>query len=162
MGELAERLDNIRVRANAPGMDIEAELRNRSEFTLSFGASVYEFIDEDALERALASLARLLYVGWQRQYREAIAETALDIEPDDGHDFRFQEESRVIESCGESGDGRVALSAVGMDEFTARIKRGTVRELSEGEFAARTAEAATLLVEDYQAKMAELKVRYYG
>lgn len=162
MAELAERLDNIRVRTSAPGMDIEVELRNRSEFTLSFGESVYEFIDESALERALASLARLLYAGWQRQYREAIAETALDIEPDDSHDFRFQEESRGVESWGESGDGRVALSAIGMDEFTARIKRGAVRELSESEFAMRASEAATLLVEDYQAKMTELKVRYYG
>ncbi|WP_232376532.1 hypothetical protein [Amycolatopsis aidingensis] len=95
MGELAERLDNIRVRVSAPGTDIEAELRNRTEFTLSFGESVYEFIDERALERALASLARLLYAGWQRQYREAISDTALNIDPEDQHDLDFRDESRA-------------------------------------------------------------------
>ncbi|MBA8826322.1 hypothetical protein FHX42_003698 [Saccharopolyspora lacisalsi] len=162
MGELAERLDGIRVRVNAPGADIKAELNNRTDFTLSFGESVYEFIDERALERALASLARLLYAGWQRQYREAISDTGLDIDPNDQHDFNFQEECRAVESYGESGDGRVALSVVGMDEFTAQIKRGTQRELRESEFAARATEAAALLVEDYQVKTSELKVRYYG
>ncbi|NHD16200.1 MULTISPECIES: hypothetical protein [unclassified Actinopolyspora] len=162
MGELAERLDGIRVRANAPGMDIRAELHNRTEFTLSFGESVYEFVDERALERALASMARLLYAGWQRQYREAIEETGLIIDPEDRHDFDFQEECRAVESYGESADGCVALSAVGMDEFSARIKSGTLRKLSENEFAARVSEAASLLVADYQAKTTELKIRYYG
>lgn len=162
MGELADRLDRIRVRVRAPGTDIEAELRNRNEFALSFGEGVYEFIDERALERALASLARLLYAGWQRQYREAISDTRLNIDPEDQHDFNFQEESRAVESHGESGDGRVALSAVGMDEFTARIKPGTLRELREGEFTALVTEAAARLLENYQATMNELKVRFYG
>lgn len=162
MGELADRLDNIRVRANPPGMDVEAELRNRNEFTLSFGESVYEFIDHSALERGLASVARLLYAGWVRQYQEAIAETNLDTDPKDQHDLNFREETRAIESCGESSDGRVAFSAVGMDDFTARIKQGTLRELDDREFAARASEAATLLVEDYMAQTTVLKMRYYG
>ncbi|WP_258175231.1 hypothetical protein [Actinopolyspora mortivallis] len=110
----------------------------------------------------LASLARLLYAGWQRQYREAIEGRGLDVEPHDQHDFDFQAECRAVESYGESSDGRFALSAVGMDEFTARIKRGSLRELREDEFAARVSEAATLLVRDYQAKTTELKLRYYG
>ncbi|ASU80609.1 hypothetical protein CDG81_22670 [Actinopolyspora erythraea] len=162
MGELAERLDNIRVRASAPGMDVHAELRDRTEFSLSFGESVYEFADERALERALASVARLLYAGWQRQYQDAISWTNLDTEPRDQHDFDFQAACRAVESYGESSDGRFALSAVGMDEFTARIKRGSLRELREEEFAARVVEAATVLVRDYQAKTTELKWRYYG
>ncbi|WP_019856204.1 hypothetical protein [Actinopolyspora mortivallis] len=162
MGELADRLDSIRVRASAPGMDVHAELGNRTEFTLTFGESVYEFVDERALERALASLARLLYAGWQRQYREAIEGRGLDVEPQDTHDFAFQEECRAVESYGESSDGRFALSAVGMDEFSARIKRGSLRELCEDEFSARVVEAASRLVRDYQAKTTDLKLRYYG
>lgn len=45
-----------------------------------------------------------------------------------------------------------------MQAECANIKRGTVRE---HEFVARVAEAAPLLIEDYVAKVAELKVRYY-
>lgn len=162
MGELADRLDSARVRAKPPGIDIEIELLNRSEFALSFGESVYEFIDQGALERGLASVARLLYTGWVRQYQAAIAETNLDTDPKDQHDFNFREEVRAIESYGESSDGRVAFSAVGMDDFTTQIKRGALRELDEREFAARASEAATLLVEDYLAQTTVLKMRYYG
>lgn len=162
MGELAERLDNIRVRSRAPGVGIEGELRNRSEITLEFEESVYDFIDERALERALGDLARLLYAGWQRQYREAINETDLDIDPNDRHDFNFRDEANTIEASGEPEDGRFVLSTVGMQEFTAKVKRGTVRELREREFVSLVSEAASLLIYNYQAKIDELKVRYYG
>lgn len=162
MGELAERLDRIRVRANAPGVDLEAELRERSQVTLTFGESVYEFIDERFLERALAGLARRLYTGWVRQYREAISTTNLNVEPNDQHDFAFEEEVRAVEASAESGDGRIAISTVGMQDFSATIRRGTVRELSEREFVARVAEVTPRLIQHFQAKVAELKVRYYG
>lgn len=162
MVELAERLDNIRVRTRAPGVDIEGELRNRAEITLEFGESVYEFIDERALEQALGALARLLHAGWQRQYREAINETDLDIDPNDRHDFNFQEEANSVEVSGESGDARVVLSTVGMQEFSAKIERGTVRKLREREFVARVTEAATVMIEEYRAQVDQLKVRYYG
>lgn len=162
MGRLAERLDNIRVRVREPGAEIEAELSSRNNITLSFGESVYEFVSERYLEGALPRLARLLFVGWLREYRAAIAETELNIEPNDQHDLNFRNERGEIESSGESSDGRVRLSAVGMNEFIARIKRGTVRELREREFVARFREAAAALLEDYRAQVRELKKRYYG
>jgi hypothetical protein len=57
MGRLAGRLDAIRVRVRAPGVDIGAELRDRTDITITFGESVYDFADERGLERALAALA---------------------------------------------------------------------------------------------------------
>nr|WP_218862114.1 hypothetical protein [Actinopolyspora biskrensis] len=159
---MAERLDRIRVRANAPGVDLEAELRDRNQVTLTFGESVYEFIDERFLERALAGLARRLYTGWVRQYREAISTTNLNIEPNDQHDFAFEEEMHAVEASAESSDGRVTISTVGMQEFSVSIRRGTVRELSEREFVARATEVVPRLIQHFQAQVAELKVRYYG
>lgn len=162
MGKLAERLDAIQVRVKAPGAEVEAELRNRRDFTLYFGDSVYEFIDEKALERALASLARLLYAGWQREYMRAIEDTSIRVLPDDQYDINFREESRQIEVTAESHDGRVKLSAVGMDEFTAEIEHGTLRKLKEHEFANRVAETASLLLDRHDAKATELQMGYYG
>lgn len=162
MGELAEKLDNIRVRTRAPGIDLEAELRNRNEITIEFGESVYEFLDERGLERALGGLAKLLWAGWQRQYREAINETNLNIDPKDQHDINFREEVNALEASGESADGAVYLETVGMVEFVAEIERGTLRELDEDEFAARVREAAPLMIADFQAKLTEVKLRYYG
>ncbi len=162
MGRLAERLDNIRVRVRAPGADIEAELSARNTITLSFGESVYEFIRERYLEHALASLARLLFAGWLREYRAAIADTGLNIDPKDQHDLNFRDERQDLQSSGESSDGRIRLTAVGMDDFTVRITRGTVRDLREREFVARVGEAAAALLGDYRTQVRDLKKRYYG
>ena len=161
MTDLAERLDGIRVRARAPGADIEAELRRRTGITLSFGESVYEFIGEPALERVLAALARLLWAGWQRQYRAAIEETDLHIDADDLRDSNFFADRAKVEAVGTSSDERITITAIGMENFSVRIAPGTAREISEDRFAADAAEAATKVIQDFQAQVDELKKRYY-
>jgi hypothetical protein len=162
MGLLAERLDDIRIRVRAPGAEIEAELSSRNSIILSFGESIYEFISERFLEHQLVSVARLLHAGWQREYRSAVDGTGLNIDPTDQHDLNFRDERRLIEASGASSDGRVRLSTVGMTDFSARIKRGTVRELRQREFVARVREAAAALIDDYRTQVKQLKVRYYG
>lgn len=162
MGQLADRLDSIHVRVRAPGTEIEAELRNGTDISISFGESVYEFLNEATLERSLASVARLLYAAWLREYRAAIDDSALDITPHDERDHEFLRERSLIESTGESNDGRVVFSAVGMQDIAVRIVPGTVWKLTEEQFVARTKEAVTLLVQDYRAKVRELKIRYYA
>jgi hypothetical protein len=161
VADLAERLDGIRVHVRAPGTEIEAELRQRTDISLSFGESVYEFIDESALERALAGIARLLWAGWQRQYRAAIEGTDLNIDADDLRDSNFFADRAKVEAVGESSDKRITISAVGMENFSVHVKPGSVREISEGQFSANTAEAATKVIQDFQVKVDELKKRYY-
>ncbi|MEV6640830.1 hypothetical protein [Amycolatopsis sp. NPDC051371] len=162
MGRLADRLDGIRVRVRAPGADIEAELRNRTDITITFGESVYDFADEHGLERSLAALARLVYAGWLRQYRAAIDESALDITPRDERDHEFLDERSKIEAGGRSSDGRISLTCVGMQEIAVEIVPSTVRELAEEQFAVRAEEAVTILIQDYLAKVSALRKRFYG
>jgi hypothetical protein len=162
MGRLADRLDGIRVRVRAPGTEIEAELRNRTDITITFGESVYDFVDERGLERSLAALARLVYAGWLRQYRAAIDDSALDITPRDDRDGKFLGERAKIEASGRSGDGRITLTCVGMQDISVEILPGTVRELTEAEFTARAKEAVTTLIQDYLAKVRALRKRCYG
>src|SRR2546426_11269946 len=102
MAQLAERLDNIRVHARVPGAEIEAELRDRTDITVEFGESVYEFVSETALEYALSGLLRSLWDGWQRQYRVAIDETSLNIDPDDQYDLNFLADRKATEAVGQS------------------------------------------------------------
>ena len=162
MGRLADRLSGVRVRASAPGADIDAELRDRTSITMSFGESVYEFIGKEALERALAALARSLWAGWQRQYLAAIDETDLNIEANDQHDLNFFAERDTVQAAGTSADGRITITVTGMRNFAVRITPGTTREISEDAFSAGAAQAATRLIHDYTAKVNELKKRYYG
>ncbi|WP_244223578.1 hypothetical protein [Amycolatopsis circi] len=159
--DLAERLDGIRVRVQAPGTEIEAELRRRTDIAVSFGESVYEFIDESALENALASIARLLWAGWQRQYRAAIDETELNIDADDLRDSNFFADRAQVEAVGRSSDERITISAIGMENFSVHVKPGTVREVPEEQFAAGASEAAAKLIQDFQSQVDELKKRYY-
>lgn len=161
MADLAEKLDGIRVHVRAPGTEIEAELRQRTGITLSFGESVYGFINESALERVLASTARLLWAGWQRQYRAAIDETGLNIDIDDLRDSNFFADRAKVEAIGESNDNRIMITAIGMENFSVHIKPGTVREISEDQFAASASEVAMKLIWDFQFKVDDLKKRYY-
>lgn len=161
MGQLADKLGNIRVRVCAPGVDLEAELRNYTEVTLSFGESVYDFISESALEQALGVLARLLHADWVRQYRSALDGTGVSVDPKDRHDRNFVDERSEIEASGSSSDQQVTLFTTGMNEFSARIKRGTVRELTERKFTSDVTEAASGLFEDFAAQAGDLHERYY-
>lgn len=140
MSSLAERLAGIRVRARVSGTEIEAELRHRDQVTVSFGPSVYEWLDEPTLERFLASIARLVAAGWAREYRAALSETLLEPgEP--GREFVAARDELV--ATGASADGRVTISSVGLHVFTVRITPGTLRALSSRDFAERTREAVS-------------------
>jgi hypothetical protein len=162
MGELADRLDNIHLHVRIPGTEIEADLRDRNNVTISFGDGGYEFLNERNLEHYLATIARLLYVGWVREYRVAIEGTAIVIpEPETQADRDYIAARSEMEVTGASADGRVEISAIGMRDPQVRIARGTVRELSEAEFLARTKEAVEALTEDYQTKIRALKVRFF-
>ncbi len=162
MGQLADRLDGIHVRVRAPGVEIVAELRNRTDITISFGESVYEFLNERGLERHLAGLARLLYAAWLREYRAAIAVSLLDVSPRDQRDHDFLDARSKLESTGASSDGRITFSTVGLRDMSARIVPGTVRALTEDQFAMRTKEAVARLIQEHLAKVRALRVRFYG
>ncbi|MFI6044179.1 hypothetical protein ACIA8C_21290 [Nocardia sp. NPDC051321] len=145
----------------APGTDIEAELSARTEVALFFKDSDYAFVNEPIMERALASIAGLLAAGWQRQYRRAIEYTHLNIDAENATDYAFFADRDAVEAAGESSDKRIKICTVGMKEFSAHLEPDTVRELSQTEFCASFAEAAAELIQDYLAKVGELKKRYY-
>jgi hypothetical protein len=110
----------------------------------------------------MSSLARLLYVGWIREYRAALSHSFIEIgAPESQADRDFLAAREQMESAGVSNDGKITISAVGMQNATVRIAPGTLRELSEQQFVARIAEAVTALAEDHLAKVRELKVRYF-
>ncbi|MBU3062543.1 hypothetical protein KO481_29365 [Nocardia sp. NEAU-G5] len=145
----------------APGTDIEAELSRRTHIALYFKGSDYAFVDEPMLERALTSIARLLWVGWQRQYRRALEYTNLSIDAEDATDLAFLADRDATRAVGESSDGRITIGTLGMRKFAVRIEPGTVRELTEIEFCAGVSEAAGNVIHVYQTKVGALKRRYY-
>jgi len=163
MGALADRLDRIQLRVRVPGTDIFAELRNREEVTVSFGTGVYDGLSERDLEHYLASLARLLFVAWQRAYSEALSESFREalVGANTDADRAYLQARGEMVSSGASNDGRVAVTARGMQDVVVRIGSGTVRELTEWQFGERVQEAVLALAKDHMGQIAELKKRYY-
>ncbi|WP_067580749.1 hypothetical protein [Nocardia terpenica] len=162
MQNLAERLDNIRIRVRAPGTEIEAELSRRTDIELFFEDGAYAFADEPMLEQALTSIAELLWAGWRQQYRRAIEYANLIVDAVDSTDIDFFAERDKTEAAGASSDHRITISTIGMRNFSVHIAPGTIREITESQFGGSVAEAAALLIQDYQAKVRELKQRYYN
>jgi hypothetical protein len=68
MGELADRIDRMRVRASTPDGGITAELRDRDQLSLTFREGLYPLLDDAGLGRRLAVLANLLWVARTREY----------------------------------------------------------------------------------------------
>lgn len=161
MTSLADRLAAIHVTANVSGGDITAELR-RQGVRVSFEEGVYDFAGESALAGSLERLAKLLWAGWQRQYRAAIDETDLIIDADDQHDLNFFADRSAVTAQGVSADGRITISTIGMESFSVQIQPGTVRAVPESSFRAGAEQAAVALIRDYRDKVNELKKRYYG
>jgi hypothetical protein len=163
MSSLGERLDNIHLRVRVPGTDINAELRNRRDISISFGPDVYPWLNERHLEHYLANLARLLYVAWVREYRAALSDSFRDAGyPEFQRDRDFLAARDEMESQGESADGRLTISAVGMQNVQVRIAKGTLRELSEHQFVACAKEAINALADDHMTKIRALKLRFFG
>lgn len=150
---LGDRLDAIRVRVRAPGAAIEAELRHPRQISIHLDEGAYPFMREPQLEQALAGLARLLYAGWVRQYRTALAGSAIS--PIENPEFVAGRAK--IEPTGRSADGRITITAVGMQDFQVRVTPGTLRELSERQFTAALQQAATGFVTDQAAKISTLR-----
>ncbi|WP_225731234.1 MULTISPECIES: hypothetical protein [unclassified Nocardia] len=138
-------------------------MSHRTDITLLFGEGAHAFADENRLEWALADIARLLWIEWQRRYRRVVEEeTDLIIDAVDSRDFNFFADRAEVEVSGASRDGRIRISSTGMADFSVRVEPGTMREISGGQLSANFSEAATELLRDLRAKVGELKRRYYG
>ncbi|MGA5305434.1 hypothetical protein ACPCHT_36430 [Nucisporomicrobium flavum] len=167
MGELADRVDSMRVRVSTPDGAITAELYDRSKLTLTFLQGWYDLCDDSDLERRLATLAQLLWVARTREYWRTFSDVAGETvtgedTPVSARDLDWRAERDELVARGYSPDGRIAVKAVGMRQWEVHISPGTVRALSEHEFAEAAAQAAGELINDQFAKIAELSNKYYG
>jgi hypothetical protein len=166
MGELADRLDRLQIRAQVPGTDIVAVLRDRTDVMLSFAEHSYDNATEGELEWRLANLARLLWAGWTRgYYAEVSAATGRTVTGErpalTEQDRQFREQRAEITARGSAADGRISVAFRGRD-LTVHIRRGTVRELTEEEFVAAVRTAANELIEDHQRQIVDLRVRIFS
>jgi hypothetical protein len=166
MGDLANRLNRLHVRAQVPGTDIVGVVRDRSDVMVSFAEHSYYEATEAELEWRLANLARLLWAGWTRgYYAEVSAATGRTVTGErpavTERDRLFREERARTTARGSAADDRVTVVFHGRD-VTVHIEPGTLRELTEEEFVAAVRTAARNLIEDHQRQIADLRVRVFS
>jgi hypothetical protein len=167
MGELADRIDSMVVRASTPDGAITAELRDRDRLSMTFLQGWYALCDDSDLERRLTQLANLLFVARTREYWRTFSDVAGELvlgedKPVSERDLDWRDERDEMVVRGYSADGRVSVKAVGMRQWEVHLTPGTVRELSEEQFAAAVGQAAGDLIRDQFAKIAALSNKYYG
>ena len=167
MGELADRLDDLRVRVIAPNGALSAELRGGEELRLEFQPGYYYQADEREIEPQLTALCRLLWVAQTRAFEKIIAdeggETLTAARAREAPDIEYFQRLEELVARGSSADGRVAVTASrGMQDWTVKIQEGTLRALHEGEFATRAAEAAAAVIRDQFDQVLQLKQQVYN
>ncbi|WP_067508260.1 hypothetical protein [Actinoplanes sp. TFC3] len=167
MGELADRVDSMRVRASTPDKGIIGELYSRDQLSLSFQEGLYQLLDDEALERRLAVLANLLWVARTREYSRIYADITGDYsvgeeKPISERDIAWQTERDSLEVSGSSADGRLTVRSVGMRQWDVAVQPGTARELDEHQLSVAVGEAAGALIRQQFAGLAALSNKYYG
>lgn len=167
MGELADRVDSMRVRVSTPDGGLTAELRDRDQLSLTFRDGLYRLFDHEAdLERRLTTLANLLRVArtreYERIYREVTGDSSGDEKPTTVRDLEWHAEREELEAVGSSSDGRITVRVTGMRRWQVSVRSGTLRALDERQFVAAVGEAAGALIRDQFAKLVTLSNKYYG
>jgi hypothetical protein len=162
---LAQRLDNIRVKVKVPGVEIYAEIAGRDQVTISFGPDVYAWVSERDMERYMGTLARLLFVCWNRAYRAALTDEFIGhvlSGPSNDIDRSYLAARDGLVATGQSSDGRVRITSRGLKEIEIDIADGTTRMMNEHEFAECTRAAVADLTRDHMDKIYELRMRLYA
>jgi hypothetical protein len=163
MGELADRLGGMRVRASVPGGAVSAELRGRSELFVEFAPGYYRRVDDRSLEQALTVLCRLLWAAHEKEY-QAIIRRAGGVpmtreRVTDPLDVDYCQRLDELTAVGTSADGRVRVSVRGMREWAVRVDAVSLRER---EFVSRAAEAAEALINDQFEKVLQLRQQVFN
>jgi hypothetical protein len=165
VGELADRLGALRVRAQLPDGSLAAELTGRGEVRLT--VRDYARLTEPELSRRIAQLARLLWARRMGEYfrirSEVTGQRVTRESPALGRrDQEFEAARDDLVVRGRSADGRVEVQTRGMREWTVRIQPGTLRALTETQFAVGVGEAAAGLIADQRERLRDIAVRTYG
>ena len=166
MGRLADQLDRMRVSADIARGAVVARVDGRTRVSLSFLPGVYQRADESELARELTNLAKLLWAARTREYYAIVSDVTGETRTQEAHavnqrdvDFFAARDELVAE--GRSFDDRIQITVQGMRSFRVRIAPGTLRTLTEEEFAERAGEAGSELVRDQLRKVRELKLMIY-
>lgn len=161
MGELADQIDTVPVRAAVPGA-VSAELRGQ-DLRLEFAPGYYRTVSEHSLEQALAGLCRILFAARAKAYDQLVRAAGGTPVPreraTDPLDQGYYARLDTVLATGSSADGRVRVELRGLRDWTVTLDLGRLRE---GEFVERAREAAGALIRDVFEKVVQVEQQVYN
>lgn len=167
MGELADRLDSLDVRASSPDGRIHASvLGSGRSIEVSFDPDSYQWYAEPMLGYQLAQLATLTFVRFRRDQQESMALVYGQSIADDGIEFgperrRYREKLAQVVSTGHSPDGATRVTSRAMVSWTFDIAAGTVRAVPERQFLSGLQAAVDDVIRDYRVQSFILRDEVY-
>lgn len=166
-GGRRDPLADLDAHASTPDGRVGVRIRGRSSLTVTLAPGYYDQVTETELSRQLTQLARLAFVQRTRAYYElrsrAFGRTVTRESSSYGaRDLSFTAGRASIVASGSSPDGRIRVTAAGMESWTVDLEPGTLAAYDEAGFCAAVAAAGHDLVEDQFRQIRRLKDEIYG
>lgn len=167
MGAYADRMASLTVSVISPDNKVRAVLTKPSNVEVKFRPGCYTEYSESTLERQLASLAELLHTGHQKAVQMTVLEvTGYDVSYGkrelDRPDRELRDGLAELEPVGLSKGKCLKLTCVGMTNWRARIRPGTLQKMSESDFGREFAGAYNGLQYAYRVLAARLQQSIFG
>jgi len=164
VGEFADRLAHLSVRADSPDGHISGHVGGPLQVEIRFQDGAYHSYSESDLGRQLGQLAAVLWSRYRRGYDEITA-AYRDGEPapyEEPEDVAFRERRAALAVRGRSPEGWIEARSRGLVRWEVTVAAGAVRALTEAEFLAELDGIVADILRDWQHEVIVLTEEIYG
>lgn len=158
---MPDPLDSLVLTVRSPDSNIEAEVDIDYHIELRFRAGSFHHYNEAMLEHQLSQLARLAWVGYQREYLAAVEASGRVINDWNPKRRAYREALANIEVSAASRGGHIEVHSVGLERWSCRIEPGTLARLGQERFVAEAESAVANLVTQYVHRVVLLKDEHF-
>ncbi len=163
MGELADRLARIVIRANSPDGNIAAEVRGADDIRVQFGRDGYRSYGEEGLGHQLSQLATIAWARYHRDYVEIVDAFLVNpVESDSDEDREYKARLDQLVSHGTSRQGLIEIRSRALVRWDITITPGALQRLGEQDFLDELRGGLTSVLAEHRMRMVLLRDEIYG
>ena len=165
MGEFADLVAALRVRAHSPDGRIFCEVAGPQQIEVAFPDNgYYEYLADRDLADQLGRLASVAFSRYRREYEEVL-HRYRDYQPAPYElpaDTEFRERQAAIRVSAVSPQRWIEAESRGLARWDVRVEDGARRALTQGEFLAEVGGAVSALMRDWRHKVIALTDKIYS
>ncbi|BCY13195.1 hypothetical protein [Actinoplanes sp. L3-i22] len=168
MGEFADQLSVLSVRADSPDGRITGSVESPPRASVRFRDGAYRGYSDGELGHQLGQLAALLFARYRREYDEILAAyrdlpAGSDaVQYTTPQEITFRERQAALTVHGRSTRGRLEVDTRALVRWEVRVAAGTVSTLSEAEFLTEAESVIVDVLRDWRSQTILLTHEIYG